>query len=367
MFVNQLSIANVRNIESCNLNELTNFNIICGPNGSGKTSFLEAIYFLGHGRAFRQAKFKPVIRKGQDSLFVSGEITDRKYLTIPIAVHRSRQNNSSTKMGTQAVKTASTLSQQLPIVVIDSQSFTPLTGTPQERREFIDWGVFHVKPDFKTLWQNLRKAVRQRNILLRSRDMQERDLQPWNIILAENADKIDGLRRNWIESYRSVVKEVLAELSVEQEKIPDMTYYRGWPEGQNLLDCLIQSIGDDRRKGYTGFGSHRADLQLFLGKHQAAEVLSRGQQKMLAVALRVAQGVLLYKKTGKRCVFLIDDLLAELDRSSSSRLFEYLKTLGNQVFFSCIDVTALKSLCTNFESISLFHVKQGKINYSTIT
>lgn len=363
MFLRRLSIRNFRNIRSVSLDDLATVNILYGENGSGKTSVLEAMNVLGLGRPFRRGAFRPVIREREDKMTVYGEMledTSNGGRPLSIGIERSRRGGSQIRIGAEANAKAGDLVDYLPLQVIGAQVFKLLEGGPVARREFMDWGVFHVEPQFRHDWRRFKRALTQRNIALRKDGVTAEELEPWSRECADASTAIDGQRRRWRQVFAPIFAPIVRELLRDDVGEVDLDYQSGWDPQTPLLEDYQRDWRRDVGRGHTRLGAHRADLGINVNGRPALEALSRGQQKLLTAALRLAQGALLRDQIGKCCLFLVDDLPAELDRERRRRFCGALERDGHQVFVSCIEEDGLSKLWAN-SSPRMFHVKQGHV------
>jgi DNA replication and repair protein RecF len=331
-------------------------NLISGANGSGKTSLLEGIHILGMGRSFRTRQLRHAISHGSDALVLHGRVGGDP--AIPFGVRRQRQAGElEMRIAGERISRIASLVELLPLQLINPDAFRLLEGSPSGRREFLDWGVFHVKHDFLDVWQRFRRALKHRNALLRHGRMDDLSLGVWEQELAQWGEKLDALRSAWVEDFLPVFEDTLAGI------LPlsglRMRYSPGWDRKRNLVDVLRQGRGADRQMGFTQQGPQRADLSIRLERRPAIEVLSRGQQKLVVSALKLAQGALLESKTGRTCLYLIDDLPAELDREHRRVFCEWLEEMRCQVFITSVDHDALAELWQTSSSVSMFHMEQS--------
>ena len=139
-------------------------------------------------------------------------------------------------------------------------------------------------------------------------------------------------------------------------------YKRGWPEESSLDEWLATNRELDVKYGSTQAGPHRADLEVKIGRRKATESLSRGQEKLLVCALKVAQGELLSAAVGRRCLYLVDDLPAELDSQNRQRVMKHLLTLGSQLFVTSVEAEAIDLNAFHDAEITRFHVERGTIS-----
>ncbi|WP_111642228.1 DNA replication/repair protein RecF [Marinimicrobium alkaliphilum] len=360
MSLKRLAIHQLRNIESAELVPSPQVNLIYGKNGSGKTSILEAINILSLGRSFRSHRHKALIRQGQPgvTLFgrVSGEGTD-----LSIGVSRSLSGEAILKANGSPVGSVAELASYLPVQAINSDTFSLLEGSPKVRRQYIDWLVFHVEPQFFNTWKTAQKSLKQRNSLLRHDRIRPEQLTPWDRPLIEATEAIDTFRAGCIEQLKTVFNGLVHDFVAVDDLV--LNYYRGWDRQQRYADVLAAGFDQDRKQGFTRQGAHRADLRITVGGLPAADVLSRGQQKCLVCALKIAQGYLFSQLTGRRCVYLVDDLPSELDGDHRAMLVEWLERMQTQVFITGVEKEALEADWLNKPEteVKVFHVEQGKV------
>ncbi|MBP9032501.1 MAG: DNA replication/repair protein RecF [Pseudomonadales bacterium] len=363
MSIRRLRISQLRNIEQAEL-ELLRVNLLCGPNGSGKTSVLEAVFLLGSGRSFRATRLDPVIHHDARQCTVFASLLDAKEGGAPVAIGVSRDRDGSFvgRIQGQAIRNSAELARRLPLQLINSDTFALLEGGPKVRRQFLDWGVFHVEHGFHRLWLDVHRCLRQRNALLRHDRISSAQLGIWDSQLAECATQLDELRAGYFEAFHPVFQQTLREL-LSLDGL-ELSYLRGWDRERTLESVLSEQIEKDRVRGFTQSGPHRADIRVRIRGLNAAEVLSRGQQKLVVAAMKLAQGRLFSATQGRDCVFLVDDLPAELDREHRRQLCRLLAAMRCQVLLSCVDATELSGCWDGLaaKEMKLFHVEHGALS-----
>lgn len=364
MSIQQLRISQLRNIEQAEL-AFRRINLLCGPNGSGKTSVLEAVYLLGSGRSFRSTRLDPVIRHEARACTVFGNVLcgGTEPIMVPIGVSRDRDGTFNGRIRGQPVRNAAELAMHLPLQLINSSTFELLEGGPRIRRQFLDWGVFHVEHGFHQAWVDTHRCLRQRNAMLRRGRISAGELAAWDARLVVGAARLDELRKKYFERFRPVFQQTLGEL-LQIGGTLDLQYWRGWDSERDLKDVLQEQSQRDRERGFTLNGPHRADVRVRLRGQNAAEVLSRGQQKLVVAAMKLAQARLLEENGSGDCVFLVDDLPAELDREHRRQLCRVLASMNCQVLLSCIAADELDDCWTGVSphDIQMFHVEHGVIH-----
>lgn len=359
MSLTRLTITGVRNLHPVTLHPSPRINLLHGANGSGKTSVLEAVHLLALARSFRSQRLQPVIQYEQSSCTVFGQVSMEHGHVCNLGVERQRDGDFTIRIDGENARGAAQLAEVLPVQLINPDSFRLLEGSPKVRRQFLDWGVFHVEQRFLGTWQRLQKALKQRNSWLRHGTLDSVSQAAWDRELCMASAQIDDFRRSYIQALKPVFERTLAQLM----DLPGLvlSYYRGWDKDRDLADVLASSLFRDRQLGHTHSGPQRADLRLRLGSHNAADILSRGQQKLVVCALRIAQGHLLEQARRSQCVYLVDDLPSELDERHRRALCGLLEELKCQVFITCVDKEVLSDEWCEDTPLSVFHVEQGRV------
>jgi DNA replication and repair protein RecF len=327
-------------------------NFIFGPNGAGKTSVLEGIFLLGRGRSFRTRQNSRLIQRGEQGLAVYGEVTDAGMIhRLGVAFAGGRLTKKVD--GQEAVGMAS-LAAILPVYALDPSSHWLVEGGPSERRRFLDWGVFHVEPRYLEAWKTYRRVLSQRNAALKT-GPHPTTLRTWTTALLDGAAAVDASRAAYMARLAPSVKDFGRRLLAQDLSVE---YRPGWPKGQGLAAALAGAERRDAAKLTTEFGPHRADLELRLGGERLQGLASRGQQKLAAAALVLAQlAVARDDDRPKGRVLLVDDPAAELDRRALTKLLELLADIPAQLV-----VTGLsREQLPESPGARVFHVEQGEL------
>ena len=338
MALETLNVQGFRCLHDIELELDPRLNLITGPNASGKTSLLESVFFLSRARSFRTSYLDQLIQDGESECVVSGKIQLVSRET-PIGVRCSRRQTEA-RLDGAPVKSLAELAQALPVQVIDPEIHKLLEEGPARRRRFLDWGVFHVEPEFLDHWRRYQKALRQRNAALR-RDLPRTSLKPWETALIESGNQVQAARRRHVDALLPLAAKH-AEFLTDEEL--DLTLKAGWDESLTFAEALEKSWDRDRQYQATQVGPHRADFVLTLAGKRARNRVSRGQQKLLASATVLAQMTLLAAASNAPRILLLDDPAAELDSKHLERLLKVVTEQDNQLL-----ITSLKS---DFEGLS---------------
>lgn len=356
-----IRIRDVRSLADVSLVPAAGVNVLIGPNGSGKTSFLEAVHILSLGRSFRTRRTLAVIRHDAESLMVVGQVTgDEDGDSCSIGIEKTART-TRLRVDGQEVRSISALARRLPVMVVAPEGFKALLEGSEHRRRLLDWTLFHVEPDYLDVLQRYGRALRQRNAALRSygRSGGGREIEAWNEQLAMEGERLDMMRRRHMES--GEMAEIAGESieSVLNEQV-SWEYWSGWDRTRPLHDILKERRARDLGAGYTTAGPHRADVIWRAPRGLARDNLSRGQGRLLVMAFEVAQVSYVMKVEAIRPVLLVDDLSTELDIVSMQRFLSRIENLGLQVFISSV-LDAVVTLVRPSADSRLFHVEQGRV------
>lgn len=359
MIIKNLHIRQFRNIHHSILEFSPLFNVFYGHNGSGKTSLLEAIYYLGLGKSFRTSNSCRVIQNESEACSIVSQLQAENTRLIPLGIERNRQGQRILRKDGENVPSILALAQELPLQFISADSHILFTEGPKLRRQFFDWGLFHVEPRFYPLWQQLQKVLKQRNSALKAK-LSAHEIKSWDAEFIRISVLIDELRQEHLKYLQSasilLFKHLLPELALEIE------YYRGWPAEQELSSSLDRNFYRDLQLGYTQLGPQRADLLFSIHSTPIQDYLSQGQLKLAAYALHLAQGKMLQEWAYKSPIYLIDDIPSELDAEKRHLVIQMLSQLKAQAFITGIDQADLSEIM-EFPASKLFHVEQGSIRH----
>jgi len=355
MWIENLIVKDCRLLNKVNIKFSPHLNVIVGENASGKTSLLESLSLLSSGRSFRTSHITDVISYESESILVSAKIqseTDSSQIGI-----QKNKNKTKIRINQQNVFSQAELSLHLPITVIHPGSIDLITGSPKLRRAYLDWIAFYLYPDFHSKWKTYQHILKQRNICLKNRKHRQ-SLQKWTLELIELQPQINDYRVSALEVLKKSWLNITDQLFTDIEF--DIEFKSGFPDNIKLdhesLSQYYSSRQDyDLRIQRTSGGVHRADFRLIMNKKAAVDIASRGQLKLLAISLLLAQSLSINNKKSEKGILLIDDLAAELDSKNKEKLLDYLSTLQQQLIVTMTKLSKLPVLDNK-----VFHVKHGE-------
>ncbi len=357
MSIEKLQITQLRNLSWVDISPSANLNIFFGLNGSGKSSLLEAIYLLAHGRSFRSNNIRNVISRDKKNFIVFSELISNA-IKIPIGIERG-VGLSRTRIAGKNATSLAELASLLPLQFIGPDLQKAVEGGPKERRTLLDWGVFHVEHSFYRCWLSYKKLLKQRNSALRQRK-QHQTITCWDGELVKVGNRLNSYR----EEYIRLLLPYLDKLLNEMFSLADIScsFNQGWSDERSFDEILKKTLSSDIKKGFTGYGPHRADLIFKYLGCAAVDQLSRGQLKLLVIAFKLAQVQLLQSMRSKCCIILMDDLPAELDVENRSRVLNTLLDSNAQLFVTTTERRLIDcSEITNNKDIKVFHVEHGLV------
>jgi DNA replication and repair protein RecF len=326
MPLRRLWLTDFRNYISADVTFSEGMTAITGLNGQGKTNLVEAIAWLSRGSSFRGAPNEVLIRNGSESAVLRAETGDgdrSTLLEVELAVKgRNRMQVNGNKVGR-----VRDLVGYFTATIFGPDDLSLVKGGPSERRTFLDDLLVDLDPRLHSTRINLERVLRQRNTLLRQAGGQltpevGNSLDVWDSKLAEVGEVVIVARQRLVDKLSPLVNDYLGVLSGGASNA-SLAYEKSWL-GSDLAVALNEARLDDLRRGTTTVGPHRDDVRVSLDDLGARHHSSQGEQRSLALAMRLAGHCLVDKHTGVRPVVLLDDVFSELDPDRSAALVALL-------------------------------------------
>ncbi len=357
MQLTELRIKDLRCIQQAELHLAPGINLITGGNGAGKTSVIEAIHLMGYGRSFRGRVRDGMIRTGSGQC----EVFIRWLEGRPGERHAGLLHTGNTwqaKLNGQNTQSLTELCADIPIVTFEPGSHELIGGGAEHRRRYLDWGLFHVEPEFVQQWRRYARSLKQRNTLLKSQAGSSL-LTPWEKEMASSGEIISRYRSHYLEELdvelNDTVVRYLPELGLAH-----LTFVPGWKRADlSLQDALTLSRQRDLQTGSTSVGPHRADWRVEYENLPNRETLSRGQEKLTALACVMAQAENYAHRKNEWPVVCMDDLASELDIQHQEQVLSHLAASNAQVVLTATESPAI--LDNKMSAQARFHVKHGEV------
>jgi len=348
LLIEALQIQNFRNLRQVGIEPHSRLNFLYGDNGAGKTSVVEALVVLSRGRSFRTSQATELLGPSDDVFRIVAQ-------TRAVGVHRRlglerSKTHWRARVDGRDVAQLSQLSRALPLVLMEPNSHLLVSGSPEFRRRYLDWGLFHVEHGFLDIWRRYSKALKQRNASLRSGRLDV--LDSLDRITAELGVQLSSLRERHFAAIIDRIQELLRVFGLPDE-LCGFDYQRGWKRG-SLEEALRERRPRDLERGLTGAGPHRADLGIVWNGQPARAVLSRGEQKSVAAAMLLAQAQALAEQ-GEKPVVVLDDLASEFDRFHYRVVLERAQEHADQIWITGTQQPEQGRDC------KVFHVERGRV------
>ena len=356
MRIERLRVSGLRCLSDVDVALSPGINLFVGDNGAGKTSMLEAAFLLSHASSFRSGSKDALLQREARRFSVFAELRHQDHRMARIGLGRESARWEAKVDGENVA--IGQMVRECAVVCFEPGSHALIAGAADERRRYLDWGVFHVEHEFLAQWRRYQRALKQRNSLLRSRsDVSDELFEPWELELALTAERIDGFRRHYLDLLRPKLEASLAGLLPELG-VPGLRYRRGWSDDEDLGRLLRSNRSRDLARGHTTIGPHRADWFIVFEQAPLREHLSRGQEKLTAMACVLGQAKLYAACCDEWPIVCLDDLASELDQAHQTAVMSQLLTAEAQVLITGTEAPrAMRAIPS-----TVFHVEQGQVS-----
>jgi len=354
VILNKLDVNDFRNIQNLSLLPHPRLNLVSGNNGSGKSSILESIQCLSTGHSFRTRKARELINRNAQSFTLTALFSDpqtsREHRT---GLLRQRDGSVELRLDFEEIKSIAEVTRLLPVKSLTPDSHKLIQEGPDERRQFIDWGVFHMEHSYLDTWKQFKRSLSQRNQLLRDNGSSS-ELKTWDSLFVESSEALDRHRTAYVEKLSTALQVRMQEINARFHV--ELGYRSGWSADHELATLLEKNLEYHRRMKTTTDGPHRAEMTLSSEGVAAKQLLSRGQQKVLVYLLHLSQLDLLDQNKSSQAIVLCDDLTSELDVEHSTEIINQLMKLNSQIFVSGVNLDVLRD-----HDHTGFHMEHGML------
>lgn len=351
-YLSSLSVTHFRNLTIADCPLSAGFNLLVGDNAAGKTSVLEAIYYLSTLKSFRTQTHNDLIAhfterdKGCAVIRAGVHEEDHDFF---MAMERCK-DRFRLRLGREDLPRASLFVEHLPVLALHAQSDDLVLAGPEFRRKFIDRMAFYLFTDFVSVYAQFTRVLKQRNAALRT----GQSTQTWDPLFVQYGERLNERRAAALDLLKAALPKVFEALAPHLSI--EIQFHPGHKSGLDLSEALARNRARDQDMGQTMMGPQRADILFTLNDYSFKSSASRGQIKLFTAALTLATAQIWQVQRGKRAVLLFDDFMSEFDAHHSSGLLNYLSNMGHQVFISAVDRQQI-----DFPFDAVFRLDAGQI------
>ena len=333
MYVESIELENYRNYRNVKVEFGRNTNILYGNNAQGKTNILESIYMAATTKSHRGSKDRDIIRIGEDESHIR-LFVNKQDISHRIDMHLRKNKNKGVAIDGIPIRRAIELYGLLNVIFFSPEDLTIIKNGPAERRRFMDLELCQIS---RLYYQNLssyNKILNQRNNLLKqiyyNKNLMD-TLDVWNTQLVDSGVRIIKERRNFIEMMNEIIGDIHSHLTSGREKLEII--YECNVDEDSFEKALQEKLETDLRYSSTQSGPHRDDISFLINGIDARKYGSQGQQRTVALSLKMAEIKLVKKIINDNPILLLDDVMSELDTSRRDALIEEIKNI--QTIITC--------------------------------
>lgn len=362
MIIKSLRLSDFRNYENLEINFSEGINILYGDNAQGKTNVLESIFVAATTKSHRGSKDREMVRLGKEESHIRLAL-EKEGINHCIDMHIKKNSPKGAAIDGLRIKKSSELYGLLHVISFSPEDLSIIKNGPSERRRFMDMELCQLDKLYINCLSNYNKILFQRNNLLKQIPYNKElinTLEVWNSQLASYGSQIIHTRHMFLSELAEIAEEKHGLITNGMEKLK--VIYKPNCEKDMLLEELMNSTEKDIEARTTTKGPHRDDISYEINGVNARIYGSQGQQRSVALSLKLSEIELVKRKIKDTPVLLLDDVLSELDRSRQTRLLSEIESI--QTFITC---TGLEEFVeTRKESNSIFRVTNGKVQLTTV-
>lgn len=370
MIINKIKINGFKNLKDIDITLDEKINIFCGENAQGKTNLIEAVWLCTGLKSFRFTKDKDFINLNGDTSFIEIDFTD-SFRTQKINFNMAKPNIKDKAVFLNGVRLSSPskLFGNLNCIVFTPEDLELSKGSPENRRKFLDLSISQIKKSYVGVINKYDDIINQRNRLLKNISVgisKKQELLVWDEQLAKLGSYISILRYAYTKKLNITAGNLYKDISSGKEvlniklcstvfdNLENREDYSG-EMAEEYLSKLNRNVDEDIRLGYTQMGIHRDDLITEINGLPSREYGSQGQNRSVALILKLSQAYILGEELHDSPVILLDDVLSELDKSRQNFIFSKIKNM--QVFITCCEAGQIDKAYKH----NVFYISSGKI------
>lgn len=329
LFLESLSVRGFRNLTQIELEFVPRVNVISGANGHGKTSVLEALYFVATSRSFRTEKVSELRQQGSEATRVEATFREGGQLRRQIAA--SAGNVRSFAIDGKKPTRLSAYATRTPLVVFHPGDLALVHGSASVRRTLLDRVALYVDPPSSDARASYARAQRERQVILEKRGLHAPELDAFERVLAEHATRVRSARQRAYEALRAALLRSFASMAARDLELAVSLAADSWGTEDAFAAELRQRRDRDRQRRAATFGPQRDDLVLEINGRGARRLASQGQQRVLTLALKIAELECIRAARGAQPILLLDDVSSELDPERTGAVYDFVRQADSQV------------------------------------
>lgn len=361
MYISNISLKNYRNIKELKLELINGINIFYGDNAQGKTNFLEAIYLGAIGRSHRTKKDKELINFNSDSTnvrLVIKEEDENNEVIDKIDIQIKKEGKKGVAINGIAINKIGELFGYLSVVIFSPEDLFIIKNAPKDRRRFIDMEMSQIDTNYYYFLASYYKVLKQRNHILKNtkKDNNFKSLiEAFDVQLVYFGSKIITKREGFLRKLENIANSIHNQITGGSEKLEIL--YKKSVSKDDFMEKLSNNIQKDILYKMTLLGPHKDDVEFLINGINAKDFGSQGQQRSVALSVKLAEIQLIKNEKNKIPILLLDDVLSELDKKRQQFLINSIKNM--QVIITC---TGAENIFLNLnKNNSIFYVENGKI------
>lgn len=361
MKINSLSLRNFRNYESLDISFNPSRNIIVGENAQGKTNLVESVYMCSFARSFRTSNSTDLVMFGKDMCLISADIESSSF-DRKIGISVTRQGKKMIKKDGKPVSRTAELLNNLVVVIFSPEDLRIIKDSPDKRRNFINKEISQLRPRYFECLKNYNDALKQKNALLKNDVIMDEMLDIYDSQLAYNGYELVKYRRNFVDKLSACSSELQSRISHGRETL-EITYSESCraDSAEQMMAELAASREKDRMYRSASIGPHRDDLEFFINGKDARKFGSQGQQRTIALCMKLAEVRIARDVLMENPVLILDDVLSELDIERQKFLLKEIDDV--QLFITSTELG--DEMISEMKDASIFNVSCGNITEST--
>ena len=362
MFISQFTASNLRALDLITLTPHHNINIILGKNNDGKTSLLEGMYFSSSLKSFKSVMSSSLIKTGKQSTQFLLNVS-KSNENLSICIEKKLKGANIVKIN-DIRSSAKDLFLAFPVLALNFGVENIITGPSDSRRSLLDWGAFHVEHSYIDLYKNFNKALKQRNTVLKRKDVANLDY--WDELYVSYGEQIHSKRSEYFSllnehfmEYKTKILNIIPD-AYDDIKDSKLTYDQGWNKSMSLQQSINSLREKDLVLKYTSSGPHRSDILFTTNGMTLKDVSSMSTQVINALLLLLSQAKAFHVEHNDKPIILIDDLFFGIDDKNLLLVINLLIDSEAQCFVTAPDLykAKLEESIINNKEIRIYEFKE---------